>query len=117
MMEFTTPPSYGTQTVNVGCVFKDDTLVLGTTAGSFEHTESKFDPETEWTEPTSIKVVWKGCSQDGRDTEATLEAKLGNRIDRVDIMAEVPTIIKKIVAGAVGTRPYIYQVSYQRLQH
>ncbi|KAF8543071.1 oxidative stress survival, Svf1-like protein [Trichophaea hybrida] len=109
MMEFTTPPSYGSQTVNVGGVFKDDALVLGTTAGTFQHTESALDPDTQWVEPTSIKVLWKGTSQDGKDTEASLEVKLGSRIDRVDIMAEVPAIIKRVIAGAVGTRPYIYQ--------
>jgi len=109
MMEFTTPPSYGSQTVNVSAVFKDDTLVLGSTAGTFEHTATELDAETGWEAPTSIKAVWKGTSQDGKATEATIETKLDDRLDRVDIMAEVPAIIKRIISGAVGTRPYIYQ--------
>ncbi|KAA8904657.1 oxidative stress survival, Svf1-like protein [Sphaerosporella brunnea] len=108
MMEFTTPPSYGTQTVNVGMVLKDGALVGGTTIGTVEHTESKPDPDTEWSEPTALKAVWKGKSQDGKEFEAAMDPTLA-RIDRVDIMAEVPAIIKKFVAGAVGTRPYIYQ--------
>jgi hypothetical protein len=111
MMEFTTPPSYGTQTVNVGMVLKDDALVAGTTAGTCEHTESKPDPDTEWSEPTALKAVWKGKSQDGKEFEAVVDSSLA-RVDRVDIMAEVPAIIKKFVAGAVGTRPYIYQVCF-----
>ncbi len=41
---------------------------------------------------------------------AECSGSLGPRIDRVDIMAEVPKFVKQIVAGAAGTRPYIYQV-------
>jgi hypothetical protein len=111
MMEFTTPPSYGSQTVNVGMVHKDGALVAGTTASTVEHTESKSDPDTEWSEPTALKAVWKGKSQDGKEFEAVMDPSL-IRVDRVDIMAEVPAIIKKFVAGAVGTRPYIYQVCF-----
>ncbi|KAI5820981.1 oxidative stress survival, Svf1-like protein [Pyronema omphalodes] len=111
MMEFTTPPSYGSGTVNVGGVYKDGKLLVGTTKGTFEHTETRLDAETEWQEPTAIKATWVGSSQEDDKTEvvANLEAKLENRIDRVDVMAEVPAIIKRIVSGAVGTKPYIYQ--------
>jgi hypothetical protein len=38
-----------------------------------------------------------------------LAGPLGDRLDRVDIMAEVPGFVKNIVAAAVGTKPYIYQ--------
>lgn len=109
MMEFTTPPSYGTQTVNVGMVFKNSVLLQGTTSATVEHTTTKMDPVTQWEEPTAFKVVWKGKTQDGEDAETVLETDLKPKLDCVDIMAEVPAIIKKFVAGAVGTRPYMYQ--------
>jgi len=110
MMEFTTPPSYGTQTVNVGMVFRNSVLLQGTTSATVEHTTTKMDPVTLWEEPTAFKVVWKGKTQDGEDAETVLETDLKPKLDCVDIMAEVPAIIKKFVAGAVGTRPYMYQV-------
>jgi len=110
-MEFTTPPSYGTQTVSVGMVFKDGLLLQGTTTGTVAHTTTQLDPFTQWEEPTAFKVVWKGKTQDGKDAETVLETDLKPKLDCVDIMAEVPAIIKKFLAGAVGTRPYMYQVS------
>ena len=115
MMDFTTPPSYGSQTVNVSGILKDDDLLLAGTQGVVEHVESKFDQSTEWMEPTVLRAVWKGKSPDGKEAEATLETPLDQRMDRVDVMAEVPAIIKKLVAGAVGTRPYIYQVRYSAM--
>ena len=38
-----------------------------------------------------------------------MDSNLGTYTDRVDVMAEVPGFVKKIVAGAAGTKPYIYQ--------
>lgn len=110
MMEFTTPPSYGTSTVNVSCVLKDDALLTAGTTGTIEYTRSELDEETQWPEPKALKAQWKGKTKgDKKDIEATVEVELAPKLDRVDIMAEVPQIIKKFVAGAVGTRPYIYQ--------
>jgi len=40
---------------------------------------------------------------------ASLDAALGRNVDRVDVMAEVPSFVKNIVAGVAGTKPYIYQ--------
>ena len=42
--------------------------------------------------------------------EAVIEGPLDQRLDRIDVMAEVPGFVKKIVGAAVGTKPYIYQV-------
>lgn len=110
MMEFTTPPSYGSQVVNVGAIYKNDTFLIGTTKGTCEHTSSEFDPVTQWDKPTGIKAIWAGKSQDAKETEAVLDVTDAKSIDLVDIMSEVPAIVKKLVAGAVGTRPFLYQV-------
>ncbi|KAF4126651.1 Survival factor 1 [Geosmithia morbida] len=109
MMEFTTPPSYGATLVNVGAVLKDGKVVTAGSANKVTHTSAKKDEESEWPEPTSVRYVWSGKDADGNDVEAVLEDSLGPRIDRVDVMAEVPGFVKKIVAGAAGTKPYIYQ--------
>ena len=59
---------------------------------------------------TAIKFAWSGKSSDGQVVDAVIEGSLGPRVDKVDVMAEVPGFVKKIVAGAAGTKPYIYQV-------
>ncbi|BFZ59593.1 Putative cell survival pathways protein [Saitoella coloradoensis] len=105
MMEFTTPPSYGSVTVNVGGVAKDGQLVLGTVKNTATHVEKKLDEETGWEEPMRIEFTWL---EDGK-SKASIDAKLETRIERVDVLAEIPALLKKLVQGVAGTKPFIYQ--------
>ena len=104
MMEFTTPPSYGSTIVNVGGIVTDSEILYAGTSNSVQHTQTKDDPDTDWVEPTAIE-----CSWDGKSLHAELSGNLGKRADRVDVMAKVPGVIKTIVGGVAGTKPYIYQ--------
>lgn len=106
MMEFTTPASYGSTVVTVGGVVTDTEIVLAGPQAAVTHLESKKDDETSWPEPTAVKYEWKG----ERGT-AVVEGPLGPRLDRIDVLAEVPTFIKNLAGGVAGTYPYIYQVS------
>jgi hypothetical protein len=110
MMEFTTPPSYGSTVVNVGAIAVDGKILFGGATNTAEHTEIKGDPEKNWPEPSATRYVWKGKTADGNDAEAELGGPLGERIARVDVMAELPSIVKSLASAASGTRPYIYQV-------
>lgn len=112
MMEFTTPPSYGSTKVNVGGILKDGEIVYAGATNSVTHTGSAQDPESDWPEPTSIKWEWTGKSADGQDVSAVVEGPLGKRLDRVDVMGEVPGFIKTIAGSVAGTRPYIFQVCF-----
>jgi len=114
LMDFTTPPSYGSTVVAVGVIAKDGEIICGGCDVKAEHVVVKQDSENDWQEPTHAKYTWHGTTKDGKKVEAVLEGELGERIDRVDVMAEVPGFVKKIVAGAVGTKPYIYQVCARR---
>jgi hypothetical protein len=111
MMEFTTPPSYGSTVVNVGAIATDSELVYAGCTNTATHTETKLDAEIGWKEPTAVKFAWSGKTKDGKPLEAVIEGPFGPRTDRVDVMAEVPGFVKNIVAGTVGTKPYIYQFS------
>lgn len=111
MMEFTTPPSYGSTVVNVGGIVTDGEIIIAGSSNSVTHTATKGDTQNDWPEPTAIKGVWNGKTKDGKTVEAVLEGPLDERLDKVDVMAEVPGFVKTIVASAVGTKPYIYQVS------
>jgi hypothetical protein len=110
MMEFTTPPSYGCTIVNVGGISKNDAIVGAGCDNTATHTKIKADAESEWPEPSEVKYVWNVKDKDGNPVEAVIEGPLGERLDRVDVMAEVPGFVKNIVAAAAGTKPYIYQV-------
>lgn len=111
-MEYTTPPSYGSTVVNVGGIATDGKILCAGSSNSAAHSQIKGDPENDWPEPGAVNFTWSGKTADGQDVEAVLQGQLGERLDRVDVMAEVPKFVKQIVAGAAGTKPYIYQVSY-----
>lgn len=111
MMEFTTPPSYGETVVCVGGIATDGAMLVtgASPETSAEHTAIKGDPDNDWPEPSAAKFVWKGKSPEGKEVTAVLEGDIGARVDRVDVMGELPKFVKQIVAGAAGTKPYIYQ--------
>ncbi|KAL4941783.1 hypothetical protein BDV06DRAFT_193752 [Aspergillus oleicola] len=107
MMEFTTPPSYANTKVNVGGVMDDGGKILYAGGDNVvEYTETKEDGETLWPEPVSAEYTWK--SKDGQFS-ATLKGPLGERQDRIDVLHHIPGVIKSLVGGVVGTKPYIYQ--------
>ena len=110
-MNYSTPPSYGETSVSVGAIIKGDQILFtgASPETKVEHTEVKGDPENDWPEPSSAAFTWVGKTSDGKDAKAVLEGNLGQRTDRVDVMGEVPKFVKQIVAGAAGTKPYIYQ--------
>lgn len=110
LMEFTTPVSYGSTLVNVGGIAKDGEIVTASCLNKATHTATKQDSENDWPEPSSVRFEWSGKTKDEKNVEGTLETALDGRIDRVDVMAEVPGFVKNIVAAAAGTKPYIYQV-------
>lgn len=113
MMEYTTPPSYGSSIVNVGGIAIDgEILCAGSEGNSVEHTQVKKDSDNDWTEPTDVRLQWSGLTKSGKKITAKIEGSLGRRLDKVDVMEKVPGFIKTLVGGVVGTKPYIYQVSY-----
>ncbi|QKX53206.1 uncharacterized protein TRUGW13939_00282 [Talaromyces rugulosus] len=110
MMEFTTPPSYASTTVNVGGIVKDGEILFAGAKNTVKYPESKEDPETLWPEPVSAEWTWEGESKEGH-VSASIKGDLGERTDRVDVLAHIPGLIKSLVGGVVGTKPFVYQFS------
>lgn len=117
MMEYTTPPSYGSTKVNVGGIVKDGKVIYAGTANTAAHTETSQDEGSDWPAPKSIKWEWTGKTTDGKELTAEVNGALGSRLDRIDVMAEVPGFIKSIAGSVAGTRPYIFQVCTLSLFH
>lgn len=110
MMEFVTPPSYGSTVVNVGGIVKDGEIITAGSSNSVEHLQVKADPDNDWEAPEAIKFEWSGKTKDDKEVTASLEGPLDEKRDRIDIMVEVPGFVKSIVSAAAGTKPYVYQV-------
>ncbi|OLL23506.1 Survival factor 1 [Neolecta irregularis DAH-3] len=111
MMEFTTPPSYGSTAVNIGGIVRNNDIVACTVNNVAKHVETVRDDETGWKEPTTVELSWRGV--DARSgtigVEAHMNANLKTKIARLDILAEIPPILKNIVHGLSGTKPFIYK--------
>lgn len=110
IMEFTTPPSYGSTCVTVGGIAKDGEIIFAGATDPVNIIKSKEDEETLWPEPILVEYKWAGQSKNG-PLSAVLRGPLGERKDRVDVLSHVPGLIKSLVGGVVGTRPFVYQFS------
>ncbi|EDN92633.1 hypothetical protein SS1G_08496 [Sclerotinia sclerotiorum 1980 UF-70] len=109
MMEYTTPPAYGSTVVSVGGIVKDGEIICAGAGNTAKHTKVRNDQNAGWPEPEAVKFDWNGKTKDGKSVSGLIETDLEERLDRVDVMAEVPGFVKKIVGNVAGTRPYIYQ--------
>lgn len=139
-MEFTTTDAYGKHgagsggaTVSVGSVVVGGKLATVTTQSkwpgeastgpnvcSATHLKAETDPDTSYAKPGEIAFEWKGASL-VKDAPGSVEAKLNldvgsvaepkGLIEKVDILAEIPYVLKVAVNYVAGTKPFIYQVS------
>jgi hypothetical protein len=78
------------------------------------------DPDTGYMQPTALEFRWAGPhvlqGVEG-SIEASTRLDVGspsspkNLIEKVDVLAEIPYVIKTMVNYVAGTKPYIYQVT------
>ncbi|PPQ64562.1 hypothetical protein CVT26_001960 [Gymnopilus dilepis] len=137
-MEFKTTDAYGKRgagsggvVVNVGSLVIGNKLVSitaetnwpgeehsGNLISRTTHLNPEKDPDTSYPKPNDILFEWKGPSvvSDAPGTvEAKLQADLGTvaspkgLIEKVDVLAEIPYVLKVAVNYVAGTKPYIYQ--------
>jgi hypothetical protein len=126
MMEFTSVSERGSKVVNLGSVVVDDKLVavvvggtgMATGKGSAAKQSNLFlDPDTGYNVPQAITFEFQGptIEDPALEVKATLDLQLGEKavnglMEKVDVMAEIPYFIKKVVNVVSGAKPYIYQV-------
>lgn len=114
VMEFTTPVSYGSQTVSIGAATHLNKLLFTSVDVKSTHIDASED-EVGWPAPKKIEFDLQGPAPEAEDPKPTvaahLHADLSHLVERVDVMAEIPNFVKKVVAGVSGAKPYIYQYS------
>ncbi|CAH7671734.1 oxidative stress survival, Svf1-like protein [Phakopsora pachyrhizi] len=138
----TVPGTYGpAQVISVGSIVVGDRLVAVTCGADPEGKiqaktthEGPFihDPDTGYKAPSSIRFQWDGpmverkaLSSGSGQAHAQISLDLGAEarkdgknyytqglIGKVDVMAEIPYLVKKVVAAVAGAKPYIYTASF-----
>lgn len=94
-----------------------------------KHLDTVLDPETSYYAPQKLSWNWEGqaIGEDGKGkgndqlVKAYMNVDLGKAfpkedciglVDKIDVLAEIPYVIKKVVNYVAGTKPYMYQVSF-----
>ena len=84
------------------------------------HSKTEHDPDTGYNAPTELVFRWAAPSllADAPGiVDGTITLNVGSPsaykglIEKVDVLAEIPYVIKTMVNYVAGTKPYIYQVS------
>ncbi|KAI0685323.1 oxidative stress survival Svf1-like protein [Cytidiella melzeri] len=82
------------------------------------HTRTAQDAETGYPAPTELSFRWAAPSifaDSPGSVDATLTVDVGapdqpkGLVEKVDVLAEIPYVIKTMVNYVAGTKPYIYQ--------
>ena len=134
-------PGSGFVTVNVGSVVLGNKLAIVTAETKWPgedqddkavvisraaHTRTSQDPDTGYDAPTELTFRWAGPSlvtDTPGQVDATLIVDVGapdkptGLIEKVDVLAEIPYVIKTMVNYVAGTKPYIYQVCCSHCLH
>lgn len=85
------------------------------------HLDAAHDPDTGYDEPSRLLFHWAGPSllpEAPGNVTGTINVDLGGPgkekglIEKVDFLAEIPTVVKAVVSYVAGTKPYIYQVCF-----
>lgn len=141
-MEFTTTdthgkagPHSGRVKVNIGSLVVGGKLVSvmaettyagddtkGDVVCKASHHNVAKDPETGYMVPSQLTFDWAGPSLIGEGSyTGALTVDVGDSanpkglIEKVDVLGEIPTLLKSAVNYVTGTKPYIYQVSLSQL--
>ncbi|KAG0300421.1 putative cell survival pathways protein [Dissophora globulifera] len=109
LVQFTTPEYYGNVTVTQGSVVFDGELVGVAVDNKTEFVTTVFDEETGYNPPTEVNYVWHGKTiEGGKPFRAVLNVKPQGLVQKVDLLAEIPWALRKIVSTFVA-KPIIYQ--------
>jgi hypothetical protein len=85
---------------------------------SVTQTKNLKDKDTGYEAPGHVQFQWESEKvSGGGKVKAEVSAPQGivqgenGLIEKVDVLAEIPYVIRKGLAAVTGTKPYIYQVS------
>lgn len=108
-------------TVTAETIWPDEPLPQeGSVVSRTSHLNPVEDPDTGYLKPVDILFRWVAPSivpQASGIVSAKLQGALGDienphgLIEKVDVLAEIPYVLKMALSYVAGTKPYVYQVS------
>lgn len=74
------------------------------------------DPDTGYCVPEHFEYHWNGVDMDGKDFKAKVSGSPAIRMARIDLLSNLPVVLRKIVESLSSARPYIYQKYNQQIE-
>lgn len=83
------------------------------------HYNTIVDPATSYAQPKELEFIWEGpllAKDASGKVSASLKVDVGTPdkpiglVEKVDVLAEIPAMVKAVISYVAGTKPYIYQV-------
>ncbi|KAI8073406.1 oxidative stress survival, Svf1-like protein [Gilbertella persicaria] len=113
MMQFQTTKQYGSVNINQGSLVLNNELVCVSIDNSVKLLDLIKDQDTEYDIPQRIQLTWKGKTikkenEEPKDVTIEMTVEVKNLIDKIDVLAEIPYVIRKLVQSLI-VKPYIYQ--------
>ncbi|KLO17226.1 survival factor 1 [Schizopora paradoxa] len=82
------------------------------------HLDTVHDKDTSYAQPSKLRFEWSAPSLEAGfpgTISAEVEASVGTPkepeglVEKVDVLAEIPAMVKSVISYVAGTKPYIYQ--------
>ena len=109
--------AYNEEVVNYGFYFDGKKLQAVTSKeDAIIYAKCVFDPENGYSVPEHFDYRWKGIDMDGKDFEAAVSGTPTERMARIDLLENLPVVLRKIVESISPARPYIYQNYNQEVE-
>lgn len=108
IIQISTSPSYGSETVNYAALFGDGRLLAMCRDGKITTFEPVLDHASGYYIPQEFLFEWGGTTIDGDRFSAHCRIKPKILCERMNLLEQLPFVMRKVVETFV-TRPYVYQ--------
>jgi hypothetical protein len=93
-----------------GLYFNGHQMGAVTGAGSgVSYGSAKTDRETGYDVPEHFDYTWRGVDYEGKPFLASCSGSPTARMARIDLLENVPSVLRKVIESLTSARPYIYQ--------
>ena len=73
------------------------------------YAKTRVDPDTGYLVPEHFDYAWAGTDFAGAPFRASCSGTPTARMARIDLLENVPSVLRKVIEGLTTVRPYIYQ--------
>ena len=109
LIGFKSPAKYGSVEFYQGSITLDGKLIAVLIDNASQHVSVEKDPQNGYNIPTEVAYQWSGRTIEGnKPITASTKVKIGKAESCIDILAELPWLIRKAIQAMLA-KPFLYQ--------